>query len=190
MTISIGKKSPGVKQHKNELVDVLHSGIAAWLVLGISLVLTVIAWQISVSYATRRAVERFNNEVEEAQIAIHKRLTEYEVALRGGIGLFQASNHVDRIKWRRYVNSLQIDKYYPGIQGIGFSEWIIPENKASHISQIREEGFPEYTIRPAGNRSNYSAIVYLEPFDWRNKRAFGYDMYSEKIPTNCDESCA
>lgn len=31
----------------------------------------------------------------------------------------------------------------------------------------------------AQQRDIYSAIVYLEPFDWRNQRAFGYDMYSE-----------
>ncbi len=25
------------------------------------------------------------------------------------------------------------------------------------------------------------SIVYLEPFDWRNQRAFGYDMWSERV---------
>ena len=50
-----------------------------------------------------------------------------------------------------------------------------------HIQTIREEGFPDYTVWPAGKRETYSAIVYLEPFNWRNRRAFGFDMLSEPV---------
>jgi signal transduction histidine kinase len=44
---------------------------------------------------------------------------------------------------------------------------------------MRDEGFPLYQIRPAGERAFYTSIVYIEPFEGRNLRAFGYDMYSE-----------
>jgi diguanylate cyclase (GGDEF)-like protein/PAS domain S-box-containing protein len=50
-----------------------------------------------------------------------------------------------------------------------------------HEQRIRSEGFPDYRISPPGRRAEYTAIVFLEPFDWRNQRAFGYDMYSEPI---------
>ena len=30
-------------------------------------------------------------------------------------------------------------------------------------------------------REVYTSILYLEPFSWRNQRAFGYDMYSEPV---------
>ena len=58
------------------------------------------------------------------------------------------------------------------------------EDKAAHIESIRNDGFPEYTINPPGERDEYSAIIYLEPFDWRNKRAFGYDMWSNEMRHN------
>jgi diguanylate cyclase (GGDEF)-like protein/PAS domain S-box-containing protein len=45
--------------------------------------------------------------------------------------------------------------------------------------KIRAQGFPNYTIRPDGVRSLYTSIIYLEPFDLRNQRAFGFDMFSE-----------
>ena len=32
-----------------------------------------------------------------------------------------------------------------------------------------------------GKRSVYTSIIYLEPFNKRNQRAFGYDMYSEPV---------
>jgi PAS domain S-box-containing protein len=157
----------------------LHTGAAAWVILGISLAITLVAWHLSAGFAERRAEERFRFQVEEAQIAIHKRLTDYEQALRGGIALFEASQRVDRAGWHAYVSALQIDKHYPGVQGIGFSKWIPAKDKEAHIRQIRAEGFPDYTLRPPGGRAEYTAIIYLEPFDWRNKRAFGFDMYSE-----------
>ena len=34
-------------------------------------------------------------------------------------------------------------------------------------------------MRPPGGRPLYSATEFLQPFDWRNQRAFGFDMYSE-----------
>lgn len=53
--------------------------------------------------------------------------------------------------------------------------------KQSHIASIQGEGFADYRIKPAGERAEYTAIVMLEPFDWRNKRAFGYDMWSNDM---------
>jgi PAS domain S-box-containing protein len=58
---------------------------------------------------------------------------------------------------------------------------IQPSELAQHIQQIRAEGFPDYTVRPEGERDVYTAIIFLEPFDARNQRAFGYDMFSESI---------
>lgn len=36
-------------------------------------------------------------------------------------------------------------------------------------------------MRPEGRRETYTSIIYLEPFDERNQRAFGYDMFSEPV---------
>jgi CHASE1-domain containing sensor protein len=74
---------------------------------------------------------------------------------------------------------LQISANYPGIQGIGFAQVVSPVEREAHIRQVRAEGFPDYRIWPEGDREVYTSIVYLEPFDWRNRRAFGYDMFQE-----------
>lgn len=58
---------------------------------------------------------------------------------------------------------------------------ISPPQIDAHIAQIRSQGFPAYTVSPEGSREQYSSIIYLEPFDDRNQRAFGYDMFSEPI---------
>ena len=70
---------------------------------------------------------------------------------------------------------------YPGIQGIGFAQRVTAADKEAHIRDLRAEGFPDYTIRPEGDRVEYFPIIYLEPFSGRNLRAFGYDMFSEQV---------
>jgi PAS domain S-box-containing protein len=160
-------------------VDIVHSPTAAWLILLVSLVITAAAWQLSTRYAADRAYDRFRFQVEEAQFSIKKRMLEYEQMLRGGVGLFNSARSVTRAMWHEYVSTLELDKHFPGVQGVGFSAWIRAADKAAHIASVRAEGFSEYTLKPEGERSVYSAIVYLEPFAGRNLRAFGYDMFSE-----------
>lgn len=99
--------------------------------------------------------------------------------LRGASGFFAASESVSRKEWQSYVEKLDLDQNYKGLQGIGFSMVIQPHQLQEHIKTLRNEGFTDYVIKPEGTREVYSSIVYLEPFSGRNLRAFGYDMYSE-----------
>ncbi len=163
------------------LADFLHNDVAAWAVLVISLVITVLSWQISARSVENRLRDRFDFEVEKARLVIAKRMQEYEQVLRSGVGLFLASDWVSREDWRTFVETLDIDTYWPGIQGIGYSRMLAPAELAAHEREVRAEGFPDYAVRPQGVREQYSAILYLEPFAERNLRAFGYDMFSESV---------
>ena len=160
---------------------IFHNPLTAWLVLAVSLLLTVMAWIISSAYAESRARDRFNFEVDKSTLAIAKRMEGYEQVLRGVVGLFNASDEVNRLDFKRYVSNLQIDTYWPGIQGIGYAEMLEPTELEAHQQKIRAQGFADYEIKPEGKRDVYSSIVYLEPFSGRNLRAFGYDMYSDPI---------
>ncbi len=128
---------------------------------------------------TRRA--EFDFRVKEILDTLQQRLQRYEQVLEGTVGLFAASRAVSRSEFATYVHGLRLGYKYPGIQGVGFSAWVPAGDKARHEASIRAEGFPGYAIHPSGERAAYSSIVYLEPFDWRNRRAFGYDMYSEPV---------
>lgn len=173
--------TPSSNRFKN-LADLLHNEITAWIVLAISLVITALGWRISDNYVNQRSMDRFRFEVSDARDRIIKRMLEYEQVLRGGIALFNSIDHpITRDEWHQYVATLQIQNYYPGIQGIGFARMINPGELEAHTAAIRSEGFPQYTVHPVGQRIIYSAIVFLEPFDWRNQRAFGYDMFSNPV---------
>jgi PAS domain S-box-containing protein len=88
---------------------------------------------------------------------------------------------VERQEWRSYVETLRASGSVPGVQGIGFAQVIPAHQLAAHVASIRSQGFPEYNVRPAGERALYTAITYLEPFSDLNLRAFGYDMFSEPV---------
>jgi PAS domain S-box-containing protein len=154
-------------------------GLLAWIVLLAGLVPTVLVWTALRDERERSAAAQFELHAREVIAAIEKRLRDHEQILLGGAGLFDASDNVTRGQWRTYVERLRLKENYPGIQGVGFSKVIEPAGLAEHIAVVRAEGFPQYTVRPPGERSRYTSIIYLEPFIDRNLAAFGYDMYSE-----------
>ena len=143
--------------------------------------LTFMAWENAQQVAVRHIESEFTARANEIIIRIRDRLSVYEQALMGAAGLFNASDSVERDEFRRYIDALHLQDKYPGIQGLGFSLWIPAEDRARHLEKIRQEGFPNYTIRPENERDVWTSIIYLEPFTARNLRAFGYDMYSEPV---------
>lgn len=157
----------------------LHSSAGAWIILALSALITLAAWHISNTSVMQTAELRFRYQTEDIVSAIKERMLEQEVALWGGVGLFEASEQVTRDEWFHYVESLQLGKYLPGLQGYGYAEFVSPEDRADFVNRIRKEGFPEFDIKPSGKRDLYSSIIFLEPFRDRNLRAFGYDMWSE-----------
>lgn len=150
-------------------------------ILFATLTLTAIAWHLSSRNVTRRANERFDFRVKETQLAIHKRMLEYEQVLRGAVGLFNANDTVTRHEWKEYVATLKLKEFYPGFQGLGFTIRISKEYKEAHIEHVRKEGFPEYKIHPEFNREEFHSVIYLEPFGGRNLKAFGFDMFAEPV---------
>lgn len=169
-----------VKKSKS-IVDVSQNPITVWLILGISICFTIFTYNASNKFVTERARDRFLFRAVEIENAIADRLRIYEQQLWSGVGLMYASDNVNRTEFAKFVETMSIEKQWPGIQGFGFSIPVKSEDKQKHIDAIRAEGFPDFTIKPEGERDMYSSIIYLEPFDWRNKRAFGYDMWSNHM---------
>jgi diguanylate cyclase (GGDEF)-like protein len=155
--------------------------VLPWLVLSAVLLLTFGLANIVSRNNWENVRDQFDFRSNEIIVNIETRLRGYEQILLGAKALFISSKSVDRDEFREYVNRLMLQRQYPGIQGVGFSLLIAPRDKDAHARRIRREGFPNYAIRPAGNRDVYTSIIYLEPFNWRNQRAFGYDMYSEPV---------
>lgn len=151
------------------------------VVLLCGLLATAWAWyglRASQQAAAELHFQQLTGEVVEA---VEKRMSNHRQILLGGAGLFEASESVSREDWRHYVQRLDLETNYPGIQGVGFSQLIRPGQLAEFEAAMRSEGFADFSVRPPGSRDLYTSILFLEPFSGRNLAAFGFDMYSEPM---------
>lgn len=151
----------------------------------------------AIAEQTRRYGQQSHEQIERALLddvadAIEMKLREVTDTISGVAGLFNAShasatadsaiNGVSRLQFRQYVETLRReDGSLAGIQGIGFSRFLTAQDWQPVTAALRSEGFSTFSIRPGGPRPVASSILYLEPFDLRNQRAFGFDMYSEPV---------
>ena len=173
----------------------LRLGWVPWTVLAVSLGLTAGLWRAARAEEMLGLRAAFDFRVREMVESIHRRLQVNEQILLGAQGLFSGAGQVDRAGFRGYVEALRLEENAPGIQGVGFSLVVPAGERGRHEAAVRREGFPDYAIRPAGERDPFTSIVYLEPFSGRNLRAFGYDMFSEPVrraamERACDQNTA
>jgi CHASE1-domain containing sensor protein/DNA-binding CsgD family transcriptional regulator len=122
------------------------------------------------------------NEAEVAALAttISSRMEAYEEIVTGAAAFYGVMGQVSRQSWKKYIDRLTLDEFLPGIQGLGFNQLVSANEKAAHERKIRAEGFPDYSIRPKGERDEYTPVVFIEPYSGRNLRALGYDTYSDE----------
>ena len=158
-----------------------HGKFLPYLALVVCLFLTIVTWRIWDNFNTAIEEDRYARNTRRVDRDVAARLHEYEMVLTGGAGLFVASDEVNRNEWRAYAEYRKVQTLFPGIQGMGFARVIKPAELAPHIRGVRAEGFPGYTVHPEGKRDVYTPIIFLEPFDARNQRAFGFDMFSEPV---------
>jgi two-component sensor histidine kinase len=118
---------------------------------------------------------------EEVRHKVEVRLERQQDILRSGAAFIDASDEVTRAAWRTFVTHQDIAGRLRGVLGIGWAVRFGREELGRHEAAIRAEGFPDYRVRPEGDREACSAVVFLEPFEGRNLRAFGFDMLSESV---------
>ncbi len=150
-----------------------------WLVLGASVCLSVFAALMTEQQSQLAREERFIREVDNLRFDLLKHMQTSINLLRSGAALFEASSEVSRNEWHSFFDAINLTNHHPEIQGVGYSPYVSDTEK-QHLENItRQKNKNFFTIFPPGQRSHYTPILYLEPFDWRNQRAYGYDMYSE-----------
>lgn len=154
-------------------------------VIFIGVTLSFLLGVVVYNYYITKEQYRFNVVAKKIVTKLEDRVKTYREILYGGLALFEANNGaVSRKQWSTYIENLRLQNNYPGIQGVGYAVVLQEHELEQNIKKIRAEGFKDYTIKPGGKRDFYTSIIYLEPFDWRNTRAFGYDMYSQETRRN------
>ena len=177
--------APGLLNLKQLLAQRLHNlPLRAFptLVLSAGLVVTGLAGEQVRNYNRTEHQQVKDGLLRDVSAAITAKLQIDQAVLSAVVGLFAASKEVDREEFAQFYRTVAEDN--PALQaitGVGFSRLLQPSQLEGFESRIQDEGFPGFTVTPSGKRSIYTSIEFLEPFNWRNRRAFGYDMYSEEV---------
>jgi serine phosphatase RsbU (regulator of sigma subunit)/CHASE1-domain containing sensor protein/anti-sigma regulatory factor (Ser/Thr protein kinase) len=152
-------------------------------VLLISLLLTALAY-----YYVRQNVEaqnhlRFDETTQLTQQAIERRTKAYLDAMFGARGLFYASRSVTRQEWDNYVEGIEPDKRYDGLQALSYAERVEPDEREAFSRRAQREGLPPLhpDLVPGGERRVYFPITYIGPLDAANQERLYYDFYADPV---------
>ena len=154
-----------------------------FLVLGIGVALSLLLHFVIRDNVKGEAQLRFERQASDAQHVIEARIKSYADVLHGLGALFNTSNSIPRAEFRRYVAALDLPNRYPGFQGLNYAEYVPHEAKTRFEARVRRDtslepqGYPNFTIKPAGDRTEYFVLNYLEPLAG-NELAFGLDLAS------------
>jgi len=152
--------------------------LTAMLVLLIPLGLTFYAWQIASESADHQGKVSFESLAVESKKALLSRINSYESALLGGVAYFQGSNKITRDEWRRYVERLDIENNFPGINGLGWIQPLAPSGVDRFLRTIRADGAPNFRIHPENVETGQDIITYIEP-EKTNRQALGLNIAFE-----------
>ena len=158
-----------------------------WLVLLVMLSVTWFASNHEHQVNRQATKTQFDFALRETVSRIEQRVQGYEQMLRGVQSLYATTPWLNRAALRDYVEGLQLDANFVGIQAIGVVDWVPEEAAAKHLNALRASGFPGYQIAPAGARAAYAPIVQREPYIGRNRAAIGTDVWIDPTRRNALE---
>lgn len=113
--------------------------------------------------------------------ALDRSSNSFSSYLRSGAALFASSADVSPETFDSFVRALKLDMDYPGAEGIGWLPVIEPEDVPGFMARTRasQPGFPAIYPRPVSTTGRIAPVTMFAPESARNRRALGYDMYSD-----------
>ncbi|MCW1401117.1 CHASE domain-containing protein [Novosphingobium sp. MW5] len=121
------------------------------------------------------------SDVEAISTELERKASENTAYLRAAAALFGMAEDVSRDEFSRFVAEMSEGHSLRGALGMGWAAWVPAESSTVfEAEQRRLHPDMEYRIYPASSASQDRAVIsLLEPRDQANKRALGFDMYSE-----------
>jgi len=160
----------------------LSRGILPYLILLLGFCFTLLVYHYFSKLINEQDRSNFERSVQEIEDRVRLKIETSIALLRAGTGLFAASDSVEANEFERFVQQIQLEKNYPGVLGIGFSRRFSPQQMADVVSEMHRQGINDFKVWPQDSpRSEYNAILYLQPATRPNQGAIGFDMRTEGV---------
>jgi diguanylate cyclase (GGDEF)-like protein/PAS domain S-box-containing protein len=158
----------------------------AWVALAAGVTLSAVAWQFTEAQVERAARAKFDAEVADARSTIQASLRGHYDVLHAVQGLFLVTPDVTRETFGRYVSNLAVTHRAGEIRALGYSIYVPGSAKAEFVSSVRRDtsidprGYPDFSIKPPGDRPDYVVVTYVEPRTG-NETAMGFDITADPV---------
>ena len=131
-----------------------------------------------------RESAELNRQAQSMVGAIERRAYSNSSFLRAGAALFGAQDVITPELFRQFVSELRLDADYRGSEGIGWAPAIMASQVSDFESEVSAGKIGLTKVTPSLEeqpRSQLVPILFLQPDTLRNRRALGFDMYSEAV---------
>ncbi|MDJ0641924.1 MAG: CHASE domain-containing protein [Erythrobacter sp.] len=135
------------------------------------------------SNARAREKAQIGDYARSVASALERRGSSYSSYIRAGAAFFSSFDEVRPRMFRQFVAELRLDVEYRGAEGIGWIEVVQPGEVAEYLDRQRGDQSSFQDIRPQiGSAGEALApVTYFSPDTARNRRALGFDMYSDPV---------
>jgi PAS domain S-box-containing protein len=148
----------------------------ATLLLG--LVLTGLGTYLAYRYDNNNARFGFERLADRLVGGVNRRVNRTVLGLSGVRSLYLASHTVERLEFREFVTSRDLNREFPGVMGFGFIQRVPRAQLDAFVAAQRADHAPDFTVHTAGQAAELYVIKLAEPLA-ANRQAIGYDVYSE-----------
>lgn len=158
----------------------------AFLVLGLGLVISLAAWRATEQRVEAEIAGEFQQKAARAVETIDRRIQENISLLVGLKGLFSASERVMRREFQHYLSGFELPQRYSVIRVLTYSRYVRRAERAAFEQRVRRDtsvdagGYPDFAIKPPGDRDDYVVIEYSEPAAG-NEAGFGLDLAANPV---------
>lgn len=132
---------------------------------------------------TQRQRAQLHQTAMAITTALERRADANSAYLRAGAALLASQDGVSAEGFRRFVAELRLGSDYRGADGIGWAP-VVPRAAVPAFERTMSEELPGgLTVHPAPAPTRPFAVpvTFLHPDTERNRRAIGFDMYSEPV---------
>lgn len=149
------------------------------LVLAIALGLTWLVWHHEYQSVIQSRQVRMDSALRDIASRIRQTMAAHQQILRGVQGLFAASGQINHAEFHSYIDALQLNADFSGIDGIGVLPLIPQAARAAHEAALRQQSVANYQIWPHGSRPLYTPLMWVEPSSAAGRALRGYDSYTD-----------
>lgn len=137
-----------------------------------------LAWK-SATWIQTLENERFTTATKQTALLIRNKLNENIQLLHSAVAFITASDNVTREEWYFFTKEHTLETSFIGQEGLVYAPRIKINERTQHEERMHAEGLTHYQIHPKTSNADAYPIVLIEPFNERNKKALGFDLFSE-----------